>query len=200
TCGAEPHGVQIDHGAFLVDRTDVSCPGANSVYNLHSAGRVQRSNLVGRVWWVGEDAGDEMIVETTWMHGGLLDERGTLELRNSIVTGAPLVLDLAGTSSVLENNVFRAIPGCAIDGASTFMQVRNDAFFQVGRRFCGPDASDGGNLDVDCQHVDPQNGDWRLQPGSPCIDAGNPGSDPDVDGSRNDIGVHGGPMTQSGGW
>ena len=40
----------------------------------------------------------------------------------------------------------------------------------------------------------PYNDDWRLQPLSPCIDAGDP--DPafnDPDGTRNDMGIYGGP-------
>ena len=42
--------------------------------------------------------------------------------------------------------------------------------------------------------VDAENGDYRLQPGSPCIDAGNPAAVyNDVDGSRNDMGAYGGP-------
>lgn len=44
------------------------------------------------------------------------------------------------------------------------------------------------------KYMNTDNGDFHLQPGSPCIDAGNP--DPqynDPDGSRNDMGAYGGP-------
>jgi hypothetical protein len=50
----------------------------------------------------------------------------------------------------------------------------------------------GGNIDADPLFLG--NSDFHLQPGSPCIDAGNP--DPqynDNDGSRNDMGAYGGP-------
>ena len=51
-----------------------------------------------------------------------------------------------------------------------------------------------GNIAGDPLFMDPENGDFRLKTGSPCIDAGN--SDPiynDPDGSRNDMGAYGGP-------
>ncbi|MCK4311361.1 MAG: hypothetical protein KAW88_01350 [Candidatus Cloacimonetes bacterium] len=55
-----------------------------------------------------------------------------------------------------------------------------------------------GNIDADPLFVDPDNGDYHLQTGFPCIDAGNP--DPqynDPDATRNDMGAYGG---QCGDW
>jgi len=55
-----------------------------------------------------------------------------------------------------------------------------------------------GNLDEDPLFVDIENNDFHLTEDSPCIEAGNP--DPeynDIDGSRNDMGIYGGP---NGGW
>jgi hypothetical protein len=49
-----------------------------------------------------------------------------------------------------------------------------------------------GNVYADPMYVDPDNGDLRLQKGSPCIDAGAPWM-LDVDGTRSDIGAFGGP-------
>jgi len=51
-----------------------------------------------------------------------------------------------------------------------------------------------GNVSADPLFIDPENGNLGLKPDSPCIDAGNPDriyNDPD--GSRNDMGAHGGP-------
>lgn len=52
-----------------------------------------------------------------------------------------------------------------------------------------PTGTDG-NLAVDCAFVDAAARDFHLAPGSPCIDAGSPGTDPD--GSPADLGMFGG--------
>ncbi len=46
-----------------------------------------------------------------------------------------------------------------------------------------------GNIDQDPQFTDPDAGDYHLQGDSPCIDAGNPESDPDPDGTITDMGA-----------
>ncbi len=46
-----------------------------------------------------------------------------------------------------------------------------------------------GNLDLDPLFVDPDGGDYALQAGSPALDAGDPNSPHDPDGSRADMGA-----------
>ena len=46
-----------------------------------------------------------------------------------------------------------------------------------------------GNIDLDPQFENPEGGDFHLTEDSPCIDAGNPESEPDPDGTRTDMGA-----------
>jgi hypothetical protein len=57
-----------------------------------------------------------------------------------------------------------------------------------------------GNINADPVFVDPVNGDFHLQAGSPCIDTGDPNSPLDPDGTPADMGAfyfHGGAPTLS---
>jgi len=47
-----------------------------------------------------------------------------------------------------------------------------------------------GNIDTDPLFTDPDNGDFTLQPSSPCIDAGDPESELDPDGTIADMGAY----------
>jgi uncharacterized protein (TIGR02145 family) len=47
-----------------------------------------------------------------------------------------------------------------------------------------------GNIDIDPQFRDPENDDYTLQSTSPCIDAGDPTSELDPDGTRADMGAY----------
>lgn len=53
-----------------------------------------------------------------------------------------------------------------------------------------------GNINADPLFADPTNGDYHLLPGSPCIDAGDPDSPPDPDGTLADMGAF--PLEQTG--
>ena len=82
-------------------------------------------------------------------------------------------------------------------------QNEDDLYFKQLESASRPDHSnigDGdfrglnGNISADPLFADPENGDFHLQPSSPCINSGNPELIyNDHDGSRNDIGAYGGP-------
>ncbi len=85
----------------------------------------------------------------------------------------------AGTQPVVKNSIFWGNTGAA--------QLSNT----MATSYC--DVQGGlagfGNIDEDPLWVDPDNGDFHLQVGSPCVDAGDPTSPYDPDGSIADMGV-----------
>jgi len=70
----------------------------------------------------------------------------------------------------------------------------NDVWGNAGAAYSGMSDPTGsqGNIAQDPDFVSPGSGDFELQGASPCVDAGSPAIE-DVDHSRSDMGVHGGP-------
>ena len=73
-----------------------------------------------------------------------------------------------------------------------------NCFFGNSPNFGNYAAKGPGDIEQDPQFVDPMT-DYHLKPGSPCIDKGRPGeSYYDCDGTRNDMGIYGGPNAYCG--
>ena len=99
-------------------------------------------------------------------------EGGGLYLRNA---------DCTVTNEIIWNNTTPGTPGIFIKSGSTV-----DVNFSLVEEWTG---SGNGNLDEDPLFADPENGDFHLTEYSPCIDAGDPNSPPDPDGSICDMGA-----------
>ncbi|MEZ4234915.1 MAG: hypothetical protein R3F59_01870 [Myxococcota bacterium] len=121
------------------------------------------------------------------------DEIGPMLLENNVFYDVD-DLDPWGGRLVSDNVTFRnnIVQGCASGDLVPFWGAYN-AFFDNQTSYDGV-ATGAGNLEgLDPLLVDPEGGDFHLQPGSPAIDAGDPGPTyVDADGSRNDIGRYGG--------
>jgi hypothetical protein len=202
SCDGAAVGLHPTHGQFLVDRSTIDCTGGEAFRNEHAIGRIERSVLHGLAIHEGEAGNDDTsYFEDTVLDGGVVGDTGPIIVRNCIVTGGGITLDDADASTI-EGTVIRDAP-CGLDGQDSETTIRNNAWFGLTTDLCSGGSPVGlfGNIAADCQHTDPAAGDWTLQPGSPCIDAGPADPDyADVDGSPNDIGVYGGPFSQGGGW
>ncbi|GEM_PF-3420156 len=107
---------------------------------------------------------------------------------------------------IIKNNIFSAnIPYYSTDSDPiqnnpydpTRVIGYNDTYSMDGSSFDIFNwVGNNGNISADPLFVDPVNGDYTLQYTSPCIDAGDPGSPPDPDGTRADIGAYYFPQLQ----
>ncbi|MGD8394740.1 MAG: right-handed parallel beta-helix repeat-containing protein [Candidatus Eiseniibacteriota bacterium] len=165
----------IHHNVFWENYDlDLEDPGdPHAVQFVNGDGRFEH-NLVGRT--------DSNGLFT------LLDSNPTI--RNNIFyeNGIPPdvrgrgICHFGGPETVISHNLFHGnvIAALLIDGTGDTTAAGANAI--------ALDDSIYGNLDGDPLFIDPDGGDWHLQEGSPAIDAGDPLSAPDPDGTIADIG------------
>jgi hypothetical protein len=150
--------------------------------------------------------------------GGLFCNRDTARITNNIIwkntaqSGGGISSDRA-SCTMINNTITQNVAtygggiffqGGAVRIINTILWENKDdlysAWFSPSSRPDHSNVGDGdfrgvnGNISADPLFRDPEQGDFRLEPGSPCIDAGDP--DPmyhDLDGSKNDMGAYGGP-------
>lgn len=147
------------------------------------------------------------------------NKQGGLNVRNAII-GHTLVHgnDYGIHASLPNSPVYVVLKNCTITKNSaaglnlgeqiTGVSIRNCIFFQNEEDIAVPTEatpftiqytnvgdelfSGEGNLNCDPQFTDPNAGNFSLKSSSPCRNAGDPASNPDADGSRNDMGWTGG--------
>jgi hypothetical protein len=202
-CGSNSYAVYFSHGAAIIDRSTFDCDGRNAVGVIHAVGNVNRSVLHGGIASEQETDhyDDYLVVEDTYVDGPITQSYAALHLRNSIVRGG-VTLTAPSEYTLIEGSMLMDAE-CGISTDSTGISLRNNLFWNNTADACGMPTPVGRqeNVAADPLFVDDAGDDWHLAEGSPAIDAGpaDHGYE-DVDGSRNDIGIYGGPLTQDGGW
>ena len=176
----EEHGIVISQGSEA------------SRFNA-SRGIVIRNNVIANQ---GPAEGNGILVDGAKPH--------FFAIHNNTITGNlsnGIFLQQGVGGGEVRNNV---IAGNAAIGLKNFADLPNDYNNLFGNGASGNANYDNGpagenlgahSLNVNPLFVNPALGDFRLQPGSPCLDAGDP--DPrydDVDGTRNAMGAYGGPF------
>lgn len=112
---------------------------------------------------------------------------------NAAPEGAGLAV--SGGGLVVRDGILAGnVGGSTVDVGGGAPAWRYTTVVGDGEAFAGmtdPAGTDG-NLAVDPGFLDAASGDFRLDPASPCVDAGSP-DEADPDGSRADMGAFGGP-------
>lgn len=212
---ATVHGDEllVAPGVYVGDLTvtkhiQIRSTGGPLVTELRPAHSIGLFNLNGTPF------SDELLLEGFTVFGlANWSEQQTINLNDSTLrrcvvrdnthsTGVKVNLEGWIYDSVITNN----FTGVSIGGFDVAMHVMDSVIwgnvhqdtsdpFQDGITYCAGLATNGhfvtgpGNVFADPKLWDIVGGDYRPRPGSPCIDAGNPTSPLDADGSRHDIGL-----------
>lgn len=114
-------------------------------------------------------------------------------LTNNTVVGNGRGIVMNNANSIAENNIVVQNTGDGVVGNGWNPTVRYNDVWSNGINYSGVSAGVG-SISANPLFVDAGAGNYRLQPSSPAINAGNPASaHNDRDGSRNDMGAYGGP-------
>jgi hypothetical protein len=200
-CSGVGTGVYLGHGSGMIDTSNIECGRGNATHWEHAVGRVQRSELVGNVYVLSEDDHYDDFVHLTnsVIRGNVSQTYGSMWIRNSIVDGA-VSFTTVYLDTKLEGNIFTGGGACAVSADTNDFTLRNNVFFDNTANVCGlltEPVGTNGNIGDDPL----LDADYALGAGSPAEDAGpEDGGYEDMDGSRNDIGVYGGPYAFGGGW
>jgi hypothetical protein len=196
-CGSASYGV-YQHDASLITDSTVTCSRGTAVYSYHGEVQIRRSRVVGATGLYVEDEADSTD-ENVRIYNSAVGGSTTgaeihyemVEIGNSVFWGSRSALTLSG----LNEDTF--IYGSAFVGANCGITADSDydarwnAFWDVNDEGCGLVPED--SVTSDPKFVNYPD-DLSLESGSPLIDAGPSSSDwEDLDGSRNDIGMYGGP-------
>jgi len=116
-------------------------------------------------------------------------DHNTIEQNGVGGTGSGITIGFATvniTNNIITNNLSYGMNDAA--GSSPVTHSYNDVWNNSKGDY-GILVADATEISADPMYVDPANGDFSLQSGSPCIDAGDPVAPQDPDGTTSDLGI-----------
>src|SRR5439155_14820536 len=118
---------------------------------------------------------------------------GTVNIRNSTIAGIDRGIAAAikanAPGPIIDFRVTNTIVTAAIATNAVYTDF-GATNFTIGYSLLENGWPGTGNLSGDPLFVNAAANDYHLQPGSPCINTGDPASPPDPDGSAADMGVY----------
>lgn len=198
-CGAGVYGIYAHVPLILAD-SEITCAAGSGIYNYHGEMDLRRIVVTGGQYGVYSPDEEDSPTERVRIYNSAIgsDTVGayffwqTVEVYNSVLWGAQSAMEIVnlGSGSQLKNSVLLN-SACGISGDKTRFSVSYTDFWNNTSDLCNVTASTP-------LRVDPMftafPGDLSLLRGSGLVDAGDPAAAwEDLDGSRNDVGVYGGP-------
>ncbi|HET9235254.1 MAG TPA: right-handed parallel beta-helix repeat-containing protein [Candidatus Eisenbacteria bacterium] len=169
--GANPH---VHHNVFW-SNYDLEPPSGGDPHGLYFSGAngLVEHNLIGR----GDSNGLHLNSSTVTIRNNIFYENGIPEVRGRGICA------VNGAQPVIAHNLFHENSIAALLIAPGVGDVS-------GTQANDLSDTDGmyGNLDADPLFLDVEEMNWALSPGSPAIDAGDPASPRDPDGTLADVG------------
>ncbi len=176
--------------------------------------KIEGGEFAGKVTIETDDSRGEVDINAAHFHSGLVVKGDGEHRLTGLVVEGGMMLDSREAEFRLQNNDFikSDSAGLKVNAAEQIIAVNNIFALndvgvllteeqQGGNLFTynncwGNDSADyigvepgEGSISADPLFVDSEGGDYHLQPESPCIDAGDPDSPRDPDGTRADIGA-----------
>ena len=130
-------------------------------------------------------------------NGGIYCYRGALIITNNTISNCEHGISCRNSSPTITNTIIWGNVNSFYfdDWTNPYVVPSNPLIYYccIEDSFPSQGTDVGGNIYDDPLFVNPESGDYHLQTGSPCIDAGDPCTlCNDLDGSRNDMGRYGG--------
>ena len=178
---------------------------SQGLYMENDAGSIITNNIIknnagynGGIYFYGDASATVFannLVKASELYGIYCLDASPMIKNNVIVENGNAGIYLSSGEPLIASNII-VDNEYGISGYGSPAVIYNDVFSNTSENYSEGVSSDIGDISKDPKFVDTKD-DYHLQEGSPCIDAGITGAAYlDLDGSRNDMGMYGGPFAR----
>ena len=179
-------GIELNRNAEIVDISncvfDNNTRGININIVWPASEQITHNFSIGRNLFTSN--GDGIFINTECFSGNLAISNNTFDNNQYFGVFSPVLNDMFQCTAI-NNIIANGQGGINLDVND---HINYNDFYNIQINHYPADGI--GNIELDPNFVDPQNGDYHLSYPSPAIDAGDPNSPLDPDGTVADMGVY----------